>query len=258
MTKEEIRALAETLDQARRRRREIDPLTLAHPALSLPEAYAVQAEGVGLRAGGGEKVVGFKMGLTSEAKMRQMGVNAPIWGVLTDAMRLDNGGAFACAGAIHPRVEPEIAFIIGRDLKGRPSPEEALKSCSGVCAALEIIDSRYRDFRFTLPDVVADDCSACAFVLGPAVRPAEADVSRLKMALEIDGQAVQEGSSEAIYGHPARSLAALCALLDEAGEFLKAGSVVLAGAATQAVALKAGSRARAVVEGLGEASVSVV
>ena len=258
MTKEEIRRLAEALEAARRQRREIDRLTLAHPGMTLSEAYDIQGEGIALRAIVGDKPIGFKMGLTSQAKMKQMGVDSPICGVLTKSMGLPDGGIFPFKGSIHPRIEPEIAFIVGRDIKGRPGPEEAVKSCSGVCAAMEIIDSRYRDFNFTLPDVIADNCSSCAFVPGPVIpNPSGVDVSRLKMTLEIDGKEVQTGSSEAIYGHPAQSLSALCAMLEERGQYLKAGSIVLAGAATQAVALKPGSRVRAVVEGLGEVSVAI-
>lgn len=223
--------------------------------LDLAAAYRVQDEGIRLREGAGDKPVGYKMGLTSKAKMKQMGVDTPIMGRLTASMRVASGSTIRLQGLIHPRVEPEIAFLVKRDLRGRPSLEEALAACSGACAALELIDSRYRDFKFTLPAVVADNCSSCAFVLGPDVRrPGDLDLGRLPITLSVNGKTVESGLSEAIYGHPGLALAELAAMLDARGLWVEAGSVVLAGAATAAVRLEAGET-RARVAGLGEVSV---
>lgn len=225
--------------------------------LDLAAAYRIQDEGIRLRAAAGDKPVGYKMGLTSKAKMKQMGVDTPIMGRLTESMRVTSGSSLGLGGLIHPRVEPEIAFLVRRDLRGKPSLEESLAACSSVCAALEIIDSRYRDFKFTLPAVVADNCSSCAFVLGPdARRPEELELGRLPIELAVNGKTVESGSSEAIYGHPGLALAELAAMLDARGLWLEAGSIVLAGAATAAVLLEPGET-RARVSGLGEVSVRV-
>ena len=164
--------LARLLDQARLEAREIPPLTRAHAALSLPEAYAIQAEGIRLRTARGERVVGLKMGLTSEAKRRQMNLDSPVYGVLTDRMQVPAGGMLRLQGAIHPKIEPEIAFRTSRELRGRISREQALDACASVFAAMEILDSRYTDFKyFSLPDVVADNSSSSLFVLGTTERP---------------------------------------------------------------------------------------
>jgi 2-oxo-3-hexenedioate decarboxylase len=248
-----IPALARRLDEARRGGRAIPRLTVEHPTLTLEDAYRVQEDGLRLRTAGGERVVGYKMGLTSKAKMRQMGVDTPIMGILTDAMRVESGARFSLKGLIHPRIEPEIAFVLGRVLRGRVSAAEALAACSGVCAAMEILDSRFVDFRFELADVVADDTSACGYVLGPLV-PARA-LKGLKMEIAVDGKTAQSGLSDAIYGDPAESLAELSSMLHARGKSLPAGSVVLAGAATAAIPLTAGARVETAVESLGAVSV---
>lgn len=252
-----IDRLAARLDEAVERATAIPMLTAEHE-LSLDDAYRVQRAGIALRKVRGEVLVGMKMGLTSRAKMEQMGVHAPIYGHLTSAMRCDDGGAFEKQAHCHPRVEPEVAFLLARDLEGPVSPAEAMLAVDGVCAALEVIDSRYQDFKFTLPDVVADNASSARFVLGNTLRRAsELDLGNLGMVMEINGQVSQIGSSAAIYEHPARSLATLANLLAEVGEKLKAGQIVLAGGATAAVALSVGDRVRLRVDGLGSASFEV-
>ena len=232
-------------------------LTAAAPELSIDEAYDVQRLLGGCRLERGDRLVGMKMGLTSEAKMKQMGVHEPICGHLTSGMQLSSGGDLNLSALGHPRVEPEVAFILGRDLQGSVTPQEALEAVDGVCAALEIIDSRYANFKFTLNDVVADNASSAHFVLGDIKKkPNEIDLGGLTLRLAIDGEVVAEGLSSAIYGHPARSLAAQAALLAPRGEGLKAGQIVLAGGATAAVAIEPGQKISVEVQGLGGASFS--
>lgn len=249
---------ARLLDEAQREAQPIAPLTSIEPQLSVADAYKIQDELVAFRLARGERVAGLKMGLTSKAKRKQMGVGSPICAVLTDRMERPCGGELSLAGSIHPKAEPEVAFRLARDLRGQVSAQEALAACDGVCAAMDILDSRYRDFKFTLPDVIADNASCFAFVLGPwQAVPTMAGLSGLSLTLTIDNKTVSAGLSEEIYGHPADSLAALCALLEDRGLILKRGSVVLAGAAAPAVALKAGGRIETAVEGLGVASLNV-
>jgi 2-oxo-3-hexenedioate decarboxylase len=236
---------------------EIDKLTDQSP-LTLPQAYEIQENALKILYTRGDRRVGFKMGLTSKAKMKQMGVDTPIYGALTEKMRILSGTTFSLKGRIHPKIEPEIAFLIGRDLNGKVSAEEALAACSGVCAAMEIIDSRYKNFNFTLPDVIADNCSSSAFVLGETIKkPSEVDLSNLGMLMEVDGRPNQFGSSSAIYGHPAESLAELIAMLSQRGQGLKAGDIVLAGAATAAIPLVEGQEVSTSVQDLGSVSIRV-
>jgi 2-oxo-3-hexenedioate decarboxylase len=247
----DVHSLAETVDTAAKQARAIEQLSARH-ALTLEDAYAVQAASIGRRIARGERRVGVKMGFTSRAKMVQMGIADVIWGRLTDGMRVEEGGAIQMRSYLHPRVEPEIAFLLGRDLVGAVSPAEALLAVAGVAPALEIIDSRYAAFKFALADVVADNASSSGFVLGPWSAPA-ADVGNLGMILEVDMRAVEIGSSAAILGHPLRSLVAAARMTALAGEPLRAGDIVMAGGATAATPLRPGVHVRVVVERLGQA-----
>lgn len=212
--------------------------------------YAIQAMGIELRQGRGERVVGVKLGLTSRAKMEQVGVDEVTWGRLTDAMRREEGGTLVKANFIHPRAEPEIAFVLGRRLTGDVSLAEAALAIEAVAPAIEIIDSRYENFKFSLGDVVADNSSSAAFFIGPYARP-DTDISNLGMVLSINGRPREVGSSAAILGHPLRSLVAAARMTSRAGHVLEAGDIVLAGAATAAVPLDAGMQVEAEVQHLG-------
>ena len=251
----DVERFAELVDTAARSAKEIDQLSLQRE-LSLEEAYAVQAASIARRLQRGERRVGMKMGFTSRAKMVQMGISDLIWGRLTDAMRVDDGGSIALSSYVHPRVEPEIAFVLARDLPRRVSLAEALAAVGGVAPALEIIDSRYRAFKFSLPDVIADNASASSFVLGPWSAPST-DVSNLGMLLEVDMRPVEIGSSAGILGHPLRSLVIAARMAFDAGEPLQAGDIVMAGGATAAVALAPSQHVRVVVQSLGQAEFQV-
>jgi 2-oxo-3-hexenedioate decarboxylase len=238
---DQIEAMADRLAAAVAAATAIGPLT-TDPGLDIAAAYQVQAALVGRALARGQRLVGLKLGLTSRAKMEQMGVDEPVWGRLTDAMWLPEGGTVGAGRFIHPRVEPEVAFRLGAG--GEPV---------AVAAALELIDSRYAGFRFTLPDVVADNASAAGFVLG-AWRPIPSGLDNLGVLLEVDGRVAETGSTAAILGDPRRALARV---LDLAGITPEPGWVVLAGAATAAVPVRPGAYARAVVEGLGGAGLGV-
>jgi 2-oxo-3-hexenedioate decarboxylase len=245
--------LATRLDEAQRTATATPQL--AEP-IGLVEAYEVQKASMARRYARGERRIGIKMGFTSRAKMTQMGIDEMIWGRLTDAMLVEDGGAIDFAGFVHPRVEPELAFLLKAPLAGKVTPMAALAALAGIAPALEIIDSRYENFKFSLTDVVADNSSSSAFVVGPWSSPA-IDFSNLGMILEIDGAARQIGSSAAILGHPIRSLVAAARLAGAAGEPLQAGDVVMAGGATAAEALAPGQHVRVSVQSLGSAEFRV-
>lgn len=237
--------LSRELDAALLARREIPPLTQSHGAFELPLAYEVQRRGLALRTSRGERVVGYKMGLTSAAKRAQMSLDAPIYGVLTDAMQVR--GELRVRDGVHPKIEPEIAFLTKYELAGRVTREQAFEALKSVAPAMEILDSRFAGFKyFSLPDVVADNCSSWRFVLGDWTRPR--DPGGLSMRMSIDGCLAQEADSNAISGHPLESLVQLVAMLPHP---LPAGSIVLAGAATLAVALEPGMEISLVVKELG-------
>ena len=250
-----IRSIAETLDAAALDGAAVPQITTQHDGLTLADGYRIQRASMRRRYGRGEVPVGMKMGLTSHAKMEQVGVHSPIYGHLTDSMQRSDGATLSHARHVHPRVEPEIAFILNQELSGPVTAAQAMLAVGGVVAALEVIDSRYENFKFNLTDVVADNASSSKFLLGDTIRsPRSIDVSNLGMVMEVNGQIREIGSSAAIYEHPARSLAALANMISEAGEKLYPGQIVLCGGATAAVALSPGDRVRLRVDGLGTVS----
>ncbi|MDD2705433.1 MAG: 2-keto-4-pentenoate hydratase [Acidocella sp.] len=249
--------LAMQLDEAARTATAVPQLTDTYPNLSVADAYAIQTMSVARRWARGERRVGYKMGLTSRAKMQQMGVSEVIWGRLTDAMRLEEGGELHHARYTHPRVEPEIAYIIGKKLAGNVSLAEALGAVEAVAPAMEIIDSRYKNFKFALADVIADNSSSSGFYLGQWAKPCT-DVSNLGIIMELNGRPVQIGSSAAILGNPIRSLVSAARLVASVGESLEPGDIVLAGGATAAHALTPGDFVRTTFQTLGAVSFNVV
>ncbi|MFF0721407.1 2-keto-4-pentenoate hydratase [Micromonospora sp. NPDC003816] len=249
----DIAQIAATLDRAADTATAV-PQIAAETGLDVDTAYAVQAALVQRRLDRGERLVGLKMGLTSKAKMAQVGVDEVIWGRLTDTMRIPDGGTVDVTGFIHPRVEPEVAFLLDR----LPEPGEPVgdftDAVRAVAPAIELIDSRYANFTFSLPDVIADNTSAGAFVIGPWSSVPDG-LENLGVLLEVDGRVAQVGSTAAILGDPRRALDEGIRLAGRHGVRLREGWVFLAGAATAAVPLRAGVRVRAVVEKLGGASV---
>src|SRR5579862_8574554 len=200
----DIKTIAAHVDDAARYAKEIPQL--ADP-ISLEDAYAIQKLSLARRYDRGEKQVGIKMGFTSRAKMVQMGVHDMIWGRLTDAMIVEDGGATSIAKYVHPRIEPEIAFLLKHDLVGTVTPMQAQAAIEAVAPAVEIIDSRYQAFKFSLTDVVADNSSSSGFVVGPWHRP-DLDCANLGIVVSFNGSPVLIGSTAAILGNPIRSLVA--------------------------------------------------
>jgi len=248
-------ALARRLDDAARTVTATVQLTAEWP-LTLDEAYDVQRAGVALRTGRGDPVVGLKLGFTSKAKAAQMGVSDVIFGVLTESMWIDEGGTVDVSALIHPRIEPEVAFRLGGDVDPYDPSADPLAAAVQVAPALEIIDSRYRDFTFSLEDVVADNASAAGFVVG-SWRPVEsADLQNLGVVMEINGEVVETGSTAAILGDPLRALPAITRMARRYKLALPAGLVVLAGAATAAAPLPPGAAVVAAITGLGRVHVS--
>lgn len=253
-----LEKIAKEIDQAALQAKDVIRFTAKYSKLSIDQGYKIQAMVLKNHLKRGAKLVGRKMGMTSKPKMIQMGISAPIHGFLTDQMQIPDGGELSLTGRIHAKIEPEIAFITGKELKGNPSLVEAMQAVSAVTCALEIIDSRYQNFEFRLPDVVADNCSSSAFVLGSKlISPGDLDISNLGIVMEVNGKPVAFGSSAAILGHPARSLVELVRILAKEGKSLPAGSIVLAGGATAAVELHEGDLVKVQIEKLSSAEVRI-
>jgi 2-oxo-3-hexenedioate decarboxylase len=228
---------------AERDKTEIDPLTDRRSDLDLDAAYRIQDEILCRRIERGETVVGIKLGLTSRAEQRQMNVAAPLTAWLTDSMTLPAGSAFPRERLIHPRVEPEIVFVMGRRLSGPGvTAASALAAVDQVYGGLEVIDSRYRDFRFGLPDVVADNASSAYYMTGPVgVSPAGLNLRLEACVLEVDGETVHTATGAAVQGHPAEALALAANSLAARGHAIEAGWIVLTGGMTDAVSARLGA-----------------
>lgn len=251
----DIEKLATIVDDAARTATAINQLSESEN-FTLEEAYAIQAASIERRLSRGERRVGMKMGFTSRAKMVQMGVDDMIWGRLTDGMLVEDGETIDLRNYVHPRVEPEVAYLMKAPLEGRVTPLEAMNAVEAIAPALEIIDSRYQNFKFTVEDVVADNSSSSGFIVGPWRRP-DLDVANLGMIMEFNGRPVQIGSSAAILNHPARALASASRMAAEGGECLEPGWIVMAGGATAAEPLAAGVSVRLTVQNMGAVGFSV-
>jgi 2-oxo-3-hexenedioate decarboxylase len=246
-----VRAAAAALETARRTRTPRAPFTDGDPALDEQWGYQVQDEDRVRRLAQGQRVVGAKLGLTSRAKQVTMGVHRPIVGFLTDAMAV-SAGDDVFARTAQPRIEPEITFRLGQVLDRRLTMATAADVIDGVAAAVEIIDSRYAGFGFRRPDVVADNTSAAAFVVGDWADPATVgDLATVRCVFTGDGRELHSATGAAILGHPLRALIHLSEHLAERGEHLPAGAIVLAGALTDAVAIRPGVAYRAGIDRLG-------
>jgi 2-oxo-3-hexenedioate decarboxylase len=254
----DIDTAAAVLLEAERQRQDRGPLTDEWPELDLGTAYRVQKRLIEKKVEAGEKVVGVKLGLTSRAKQERMGITSPLTAVLTDGYVLEADVPIPLAELIHPRVEPEIVFVMGKRLEGPGvTAATALDAVESVHAGLEIIDSRYVDFKFTLPDVVADNASSARFLLGgKALSPKNLDLALEACVLTVNGTVVASATGAAVQGHPAEALALAANALATRGEAIEAGQLVLTGGLTDAVFVHAGDQIGAEFTSLGSVFVT--
>jgi 2-oxo-3-hexenedioate decarboxylase len=236
-------AIAETILAAEAEVRDIPPFTDAQPDFDAATAYDVQALVIKAKLDAGERIVGAKLGLTSRAKQQAMGVSDPLYGWLTSGMVAASGEPLDVAPLIHPRVEPEVAFLLKEEVAVPATVTSVLAATEAVFGALEVLDSRYEEFRFKLPDVIADNASSARFVLGSTAVPPSAagDLRLVGCVLRRDGEVVATAAGGAVMGHPAASVAWLVNRLAEKGESLPAGSIVLSGGLTAPVPIGPGT-----------------
>jgi 2-oxo-3-hexenedioate decarboxylase len=256
----EIHTLATHLEAAERHRKPVAQITDDYPDLDMQDAYAIQTAIREIKIAGGHVVVGLKMGLTSYAKMKQMQVDTPISGFLMDYGSYPNGAEIDAAAFIHPRIEAEVAIVTRTVLKGPECDKWAvLDAIQSVMPAVEIIDSRYADFRFNLESVIADNTSAAGFVTGSTKAWAEElDLAALEVVLEKNGEVADTGTGAAVLGHPAESVAMLANMLADRNEEIPAGSFIMTGGITAAVAVASGDSVQVRYDELGTISMKFV
>ncbi len=248
-----IASLAEHLEACRLGVRDTPKITDEHPGMDWDDAYAIQDAILAAQLARGAKPAGLKCGLTSHAKMKQMGVAEPAFGFLTDEFAVAEGAEIAARDLIHPKVEPEIVFVLERELKGPGCHIAAVLAATDfVLAGIEVIDSRYRDFKFDLKSVIADNTSAARFVVGGrAMRPDALDLRTLGVVMEKNGQIVSIGAGAAVLGHPAAAVAMLANHLGRRGRSIPAGVPILSGGVTEAVAVAPGDHVSLRIQHLG-------
>ncbi len=218
--------------------------------INLEEAYGIQCLSIGRRYKRAERFVGIKLGFTSKAKMEQMGVHDLIWGRLTDRMQYLANEKMDRSQFIHPRAEPEVAFLLKKPIDKVLDRESAKEYIESVCIAIEVIDSRYKNFKFSLEDVVADNCSSAGFILGEWLSP-DVDYHNSEIELWVNDELKQKGNTSAILGDPLESFLEASRMIMESDEDIDAGDIVLAGAATAAEYIDSGMKVEAKSPQLG-------
>ncbi len=240
--------IAARLAKARADRTPIDSLSAELPGFDLPAAYEVQRL---LRHEAGP-LAGWKLGVTSRAKQAQVGVHEPVRGYLAARDGLDHGEPLEVAEHIQPRAEPEIVFVMGSYLAGPAVTSSAvIAATASVAVGIEILDSRYRDYKFTMADVVADNTSASRYLVGTAVPAAGIDLRLLGVILEHNGEVAATAAGAAALGHPAAAVAWLVRSLAAEQEGLRAGDIVLSGGLTAAVPVRKGDVVTVTADRLG-------
>lgn len=255
-----IASLAEYLENCELNAQDTLKITDDHPDMDWEDAYAIQDEIRRRKEARGTKIVGLKAGLTSYAKMKQMGVTSPCFGFITDYGCIPEGGEVKVSELIHPKVEPEIAFVMKKALKGPGCHIGAVLAATDyVIPGIEVIDSRYRDFKFDLKSVIADNTSSARFVVGGRpLRVNEVDLRTVGVVMEKNGEVVSLGAGAAVLGHPAAAIAMLANHLGARGQEIPAGCLILSGGITEAVAVKAGDNVSLRVQGMGSVSLRFV
>lgn len=260
LDKATIQKLAAYLDDAEMQCKEVIKVTDDHPDMDWDDAYAVQDALRAIKESRGVRITGLKMGLTSHAKMKQMGVVDPVRGFLTDYGMVADGGECDTSTLIHPKVEAEIAFVTNKPLKGPGCHIGAVLAATDfVLPGIEVIDSRYKDFKFDLKSVVADNTSAARYVVGGNGRSALGiDLKNLGVVMEKNGEVVATAAGSAVLGHPAQSVAMLANMLGARGEEIPAGTLILTGGVTEAVAVAKGDSITVRYQHLGSLSLRFV
>jgi 2-keto-4-pentenoate hydratase len=254
-----IRAeLAAVLADAERSRVPTTPLTAAHPDIDVVDAYEIQLINIRARLDDGARVIGHKVGLSSEAMQKMMGVDEPDYGHLLADMEVFEDVPVDTSRFLFPRVEVEVGFILADDLPGAGCTEDdVLAATAAFAPSIELIDTRIRDWKIALCDTIADNASSAGWVLGPQrVSPKDIDIKTIDAVLTRNGEVVAEGRSDAVLGNPVTAVAWLARKVDSFGVRLKAGDIVLPGSCTRAIDARPGDEFVADFAGLGSVRLS--
>ncbi|MEO0997024.1 MAG: fumarylacetoacetate hydrolase family protein [Pseudomonadota bacterium] len=254
-----IRRYGDELYEALRGRHTVVPLSEREPDLGIADAYRISLQLLNRRLDSGERIVGKKIGATSEAVQNLLNVHQPDFGYLTDAMEYPNGATIALDQTlIQPRAEGEIAFHLKTRLAGPDVTQaDVIRATDYVQPCFEIVDSRIRDWRLTIADTVADNASCGVFVLGEGrAAPEDVPFETVGMRVEKNGAAVSTGVGAAALGSPLTCVAWLANTLSEYGIALEAGETVLSGSLVPLEPVAPGDRMSLTLDGVGTAAVA--
>jgi 2-keto-4-pentenoate hydratase len=259
MLSSEVRAeLAAELAEAERGKVPMKPLTDRYADLDMVDAYEIQLLNIRARVAAGARVVGHKVGLSSEAMQKMMGVDEPDYGHLLDDMEVFEDRAVPAGKFLYPRVEVEVGFILADDLPGEGCTEDdVLAATAAFAPSIELIDTRITDWKIKLGDTIADNASSAGWVLGTdRVSPKDIDIKNVDAVLTRNGEVVAEGRSDAVLGNPVTAVAWLARKVDQFGVRLRAGDIVLPGSCTRAIDARPGDDFVADFLGLGSVRLS--
>ncbi|MGG4454097.1 2-keto-4-pentenoate hydratase [Brevibacillus porteri] len=250
--------ITEQLRTAEQNRCTIEPLTTTHPTISVADAYAIQLALIEEKVAQGARIVGKKIGLTSEAMQKMFQVTTPDYGHLLDSMMHVDGDTISLDGLIQPRLEAEVGFVLNKELKGPGITfTDVIDATAYVIPVLEVVDSRIRDWQIRFEDTVADNGSSARAILGgKPTSLLELDLHHIGMIFSRNGEAFATAAGAAVMGNP---IHAVVWLANELGRFdipLKAGEVILSGALTAAVPVHAGERYMAQFAHIGSVTVT--
>lgn len=256
LSRSTIEQLAAHVETAELEAREITKITDDHPDMDWTDAYDIQDCIRARKEARGQKRVGLKAGLTSFAKMKQMGVDTPVFGFVSDYMAVPEGTTVDMRTLIHPKVEAEICVVTNKDLRGPGCHVgDVMAAVDFVMPAVEIIDSRYKDFKFDLKSVIADNTSASRFVVGGRARNLdELDLRNLGVVLEKNGQIVAMAAGAAVLGHPLAAVAMMANHLGKRGQYIPAGTFIMTGGVTEAILVDPGDQVLVRFQDLGTVS----
>ncbi len=258
LTEVEVADAANRLYQAEKQRVQIKALSMSFD-MNMDDAYAVQKAWVDRKLADGEKVIGYKIGLTSKSMQLAMNIDTPDYGVLTDAMRFEPGANLRAADFLDPRIEAEFAFVLkDRLFGGAVTVEDVMAATDYIQPALELISARSRrvdpDTGYTrnVFDTIADNAANAGIIPGAAkVAPNDIDLKWAGALLSLNGEIEDTGLGGAVMGHPAQGIRWVCKRFSPHGIGLEPGQIVLSGSFTRPIAVKPGDRVTADYGDLG-------
>lgn len=250
---------AEALIKAEETKQPTSPIRTVIGLNNIETAYKVQHLISQLKLDKGAQKVGSKIGLTSFAVQKQLGVDQPDYGWLFDHMAIENGGSISMSELMQPKVEAEIAFVLNQDLNmPEITEQDVINSIDHAVAAIEVVGSRVANWDIRITDTIADNASASHYVLGSDKRPiSEIDVVNCKMSMTKNGEVVSEGKGEACLGSPIKAALWLAQTMKKLGSPLRAGEVILSGALGPMSNVESGDVIEAHIEGLGSVTLKI-